>query len=158
MENSKPARKYVTVSAVVIAACVAAVAKFEGYRAMPYRDTGGVWTVCAGHTGNDVKPGERWTPEQCEAAMSADIREAATAVLQCAPGPLTIGQQVAFADFHYNTGAYCRSSAAKITDVRQSCAVILKYVYVAGKNCNDPASNCTGIIKRRQWEYQTCVS
>ena len=34
------------------------VATFEGLRLQPYQDVGGVWTVCYGHTGPDVVPGD----------------------------------------------------------------------------------------------------
>jgi lysozyme len=34
------------------------------------------WTIGYGHTGPEVHPGLTWTPEQCEAALSADVARA----------------------------------------------------------------------------------
>ncbi len=42
----------------------------------PYRDTGGIWTVCRGVTGKAVIPGRWYTEHDCQALESAAYQEA----------------------------------------------------------------------------------
>lgn len=45
---------------------------FEGLRLVPYRDSGGVWTVGFGHTGKGVVPGVPITLELATELMAQD--------------------------------------------------------------------------------------
>lgn len=47
--------------------------KLEGFRPMPYRDSGGVLTVGYGHTGDDVEDKVLWTNAACEEALTNDL-------------------------------------------------------------------------------------
>jgi lysozyme len=47
----------------------------EGYRAMAYQDTKGIWTIGYGHT-KGARPGLIWTQAQAEAALDQDIADA----------------------------------------------------------------------------------
>ena len=49
----------------------------EGLRLEAYADAGGVWTIGVGHTGPEVHAGLRWTHEECEARLAADVAEVA---------------------------------------------------------------------------------
>lgn len=54
----------------------AALEAREGKRNEAYPDpgTGGApWTIGFGHTGGDVHPGQLWSDEQCDAALSGDL-------------------------------------------------------------------------------------
>lgn len=159
---ASPAKKTGIVTAVLIAG-LAAISHFEGSKNTPYRDMGGVWTVCDGHTGPDVIPGKAWSEEQCKQVKIADLKKADAAVKSCTDFPLTDGQQIAFNDFAYNVGgnAFCRSSMPVLINVghaKQACEIILKYVYVGKIDCRTAGKKCPGIVKRREWEYKTCVN
>lgn len=149
-------------AAVVMAICLAAVARWEGEKFMPYQDIGGVWTVCKGHTGVDVIPGKAWTKAQCDAQDKADLQAAADAIAPCIVVPISDLEQVAYVDFAYNAGAgtFCRSSMARLANAgrrREACDYILRYVYVGKRDCRLPGSGCPGIVKRRQWQRDQCM-
>ncbi len=52
----------------------------EGKRYKPYRDGGGVLTVCHGNTGKDVTPWEIYSKEEYTALMTQDLQVACSAV------------------------------------------------------------------------------
>jgi lysozyme len=49
------------------------VKTFEGVRLTAYRCPAGVWTIGYGHTGPDVKPGQRITEAEAEALLRGDL-------------------------------------------------------------------------------------
>lgn len=161
MAQLKPAHK-TAIATAVLGCCIAAVTHFEGTRHMPYRDMGGVWTVCRGHTGPDVIPGKPWSDEECRQQDMTDIMKAAAQVSSCVSVTLPAGAQIAYNDFAYNVGgaAFCRSSMARLENEgrhREACAGLLRYVYVGKVDCRASGSKCPGIVKRREWEYAQCA-
>lgn len=66
-----------------------------------------VWTIGYGHTGDEVRPGLIWTPQQCEDMLSNDIQKYISAValsIKNAPVALTDNQFSAMVIFCYNIG------------------------------------------------------
>ena len=47
------------------------VASWEGTEFTPYRDLGGVWTVCEGVTGPAVIPGKVYSRQECRDLLNA---------------------------------------------------------------------------------------
>lgn len=45
----------------------------EGVRYKPYRDVVDKWTVCYGHTGNDIMLGKTYTEVECKALLNKDL-------------------------------------------------------------------------------------
>ena len=136
------------------------VAGFEGRRLHAYQDTGGVWTLCDGHT-RGVKSGDIATPGQCDEYRKADLLEANAELDRCTSAQLTVNQRAAFIDFIYNIGGmkFCAGSVArKINshDIKGACKAIGLYQFVAGKDCRLKGSNCAGITKRRADEVALC--
>lgn len=83
---------------------------------MPYQDEAGVWTVCAGHTGPDVVPGQAWTREACDRQDWVNLNRFARVVVRCTGNaPLTRGQRDALTVFAGNVGeaAFCSSTLAR---------------------------------------------
>lgn len=78
--------------ALALAACYTAF--WEGHATRPYADSGGVLTVCYGHTGGDITPGTTKTPAQCEALLAADMRQAFAVIDRQVTVPLSDGQRV----------------------------------------------------------------
>lgn len=52
----------------------------EGRRYYAYQDVVGVWTVCDGHTGSDIRRGHRYTDKECDALLQSDLRKVAAAI------------------------------------------------------------------------------
>lgn len=75
----------------------------EGLRQKAYYDPPGILTACRGHTGADVRLGVTYSLAQCDAWMTADMRQAVAKVEACAPG-LPPQVLAAFADATFNMG------------------------------------------------------
>ena len=87
--------------------CLPLVKEFEGCKLEAYLCPAGVWTIGWGHTGPEVKQGLRWTQQQADDALAADLREAHAGMLQAIPmarsysGP----RQAALTSWVFNVGA-----------------------------------------------------
>ena len=77
----------------------------EGLRTTAYRDPVGILTIGYGHTGADVKPGQRITEAQAEQLLRKDVGWAEDAVRKNVKVPLTQGQFDALVSFTFNCGA-----------------------------------------------------
>ncbi len=146
-------------SALTIAVALAIPA--EGLRQYAYDDTGGILTVCRGHTGADIHKGAFYSLEQCEQFMNADMRKAVLIVEHCVQG-LPAPVLGAFADVVYNEGptVSCNknlSHAARYLASNQlelACRELPKWnkAKVAGQLVVLP-----GLTKRRNAEMQKCL-
>lgn len=139
--------------AAIIAGLMILTPEMEGTEFEAYPDSGGVWTICTGHT-KGVRPGDRATPEQCAAYLQGDLGGAVDFVMRAAPRA-TIWQKIALADFVYNVGpgAFARSTLYRLTaagDYVAAADQFLRWMFVAGRDCRLAASNCGGIVVRRQ--------
>lgn len=139
-------------SGLLIAGALAA--HFEGQRLNAYRDAGGVWTICQGHTAG-VKPGDVATPEICARLKAEDTRAADQGVSRCIHRPMTNAQRGAFIDFVFNEGEgrFCRSTIVRrfnAGDVKGACAALLWYTKADRKTL-------PGLVKRRREEYGLCM-
>lgn len=133
----------------------------EGLRQWAYNDTGGILTVCYGHTGNDFKKGVKYDIEQCKQWLDDDMLFAVMAVERCAPG-LPANVLAAFADAVYNIGPRIacdknRSTAARLLaqgKVIAACKELPKWnkANVAGQMIPLP-----GLTKRRKLEMDVCL-
>ena len=99
---------------------------WEGTRLIPYRDLGGVMTVCTGETRVQMR---RYTPAECKAMLQRALKdEYGPKVLACVPGiDRNIFAFAALTDAAYNAGpaAACRSPMARAFRVgnwRAGCA------------------------------------
>lgn len=146
--------------AAITAALMVMTPEQEGTKFKAYPDTGGVWTICTGHTGG-VQRGDVATPEMCAAYLQDDLAFAVDFVMKTVPqAPLLC--KISLADMVYNVG---RAAVAKSTMVRLFQAgdpvgaanAFMKWVYVAGQNCLVKASNCYGIVLRRMLQRDLCL-
>lgn len=152
-------KKIVAGSAGGIAAAIALITPFiqqhEGYVPRPYKDIGGVISVCNGHTGPDIIF-KTYTRAECNALTDKDIQSAAVFILKTTPGldkrPKVLAATVSFT-YNLGDGAYARSSVArdfKLGQFKLGCTDMLKYTYV-GKTYSQ------GLANRRNAEYQICM-
>lgn len=139
--------------AAVVAGLLVLTPEMEGTEFEAYPDSGGVWTICTGHT-RGVRPGDRATPDQCAAYLQGDIGASVDVVMRAAPAA-TVWQKIAMADFVYNvgSGAFSRSTLYRLTAAGNYSAAadqFRRWTYVAGRDCRIPASRCAGIVNRRE--------
>ncbi|HEJ5739538.1 TPA: lysozyme [Pseudomonas aeruginosa] len=139
--------------AAIIAGLMILTPEMEGTEFEAYPDSGGVWTICTGHT-KGVRPGDRATPEQCAAYLQGDLGGAVDVVMRAAP-KATIWQKIAMADFVYNVGAtaFARSTLYRLVlagDYVAAAEQFRRWMFVAGRDCRLVASNCGGIVTRRE--------
>ena len=117
---------------------------------------------CAGITGVPAKA--FYTDGECDELTSGHLFKDVRFLSSCLPME-KLPARIEFAARHmaYNTGplTVCNSSMAKrwrIGDYSPaSCAVILKYTFVAGKDCRLTGKRCPGIVTRRDYEHGTCT-
>lgn len=149
------------IGGVAAAAAVAFTTVNEGTANLPYRDSGGVWTVCTGQTGI---PMHFYSDEQCGAILANTLETVAAAIEASTPGFATLPDDVKVAslDFAYNVGvgAYNRSNYRAMLARRElpaACEQLLRWKYVAGLDCSIRANNCYGVWQRRNVERSMCL-
>jgi lysozyme len=132
-------------------AAVSLVIATESYRARPYQDGGGVWTIGYGTTRIAGEPVSADTPAVSEAEaralMSADLAGAARDVASQITVPLRECEAAALISWTYNLGVgnLARSTMRAMVNLRRHGAVeaeMGKWIYTAGK----PS---LGLLRRR---------
>ena len=124
--------------------------EFEGFRRDAYRDEAGVLTIGYGHTGKDVREGDRLTTYGAEQLLMIDLQEHEAAVRRLHVAR-TQGQFDALVSFSFNLGIgrLHRSSLLKVIRNGGSKAQIQRefkrWVYGGDKRL-------PGLVKRREWE------
>ena len=150
-----------------LAISAALVGVFEGTRYVTYLDPLGIPTVCEGHTGPDVKLGQKYTKQQCAEFTARDIQTAWDTIERCYPTASALPEptQAAWTSFTLNVGpggkgvkdGFCRLKSGgeptllrklKAGDLRGACAELPKW---------DNPKSLPGIAKRRAVEFQYCV-
>lgn len=149
-----------TLGGVAAAAAIVFTGAHEGISNTPYRDTGGVWTVCQGQTG---VPMHYYTNAQCDAMLAASLEKFAEQIAMSTPGYTAMPDcvKVATLDFAYNVGinAYNGSTYRRMLTrgkLPAACDELLRWRMVAGRDCGVRANGCYGIWERRQEERRMC--
>ncbi|WP_353141378.1 lysozyme [Acinetobacter pragensis] len=141
----------------------------EGYSAKPYKDTGGVVTQGIGSTtkpdGTKIKmsdpPISRKTAlEWAKAHVSKDevvFRKSLDGV------KLSQVEYNSYLDFVYNFGQSNWNNSSMLKNLRagkyvDACKSLLKWRYVAGKDCSIRKNNCYGVYTRQLERYKQCMS
>lgn len=141
--------------AALLAALIALVTLFEGYRPVSYRDVVGVLTVCYGHTGPDVVTGRTYTEAECRAFLERDLATANAAVKRCIPGaPPSVEAALTSAVFNIGPRVVCGSTLqrrAQAGNWRAACNELHRWNRAGGRVLR-------GLTRRRVAEYQLCVS
>lgn len=82
------------------------IKQFEGLRLEAYKCPGGVLTIGYGHTGDDVKEGDRITPDNAEYLLKQDIKSAEYCINTEVKRELTQNQYDALISFVFNIGSF----------------------------------------------------
>lgn len=144
-------------NSVLAATACAFIAAGEGTRQYAYPDPGTrgkPWTICTGHAGEDVKPGDYKTISECRDLLRKDADLHANRMEACTKVNLPDKRYVAFLDFTYNLGPghYCRSIAPLVNAgrTREACDKLLEFNRAAG-------IVMPGLTKRRERERAYCL-
>lgn len=143
-----------SVAAAAFAIAGTVIAKWEGVRYKAYLDTGGVWTICTGHT-RGVHEGMVATAEQCRAWLAEDMALAEAAVNECVRVPVGAYRRAAYISFAFNVGhtQFCRSTLVRKTnqgDYHGACLELKRWVY-------DNGVYIRGLAHRRDDEFRLCT-
>jgi lysozyme len=144
------------------AAALVGIAVHEGYRDTAYIPVpGDVPTIGFGTTGG-VRMGDRTDPVSALQRALTDVQKFEGALKQCVSVPLHQHEYDVFVSFSYNVGssAFCRSTLVRklnTGDYAGACDELLRWRFVAGRDCAVPSSRCAGLWKRRQDEYAACM-
>ena len=141
---------------------LALVMFFEGLSLTAYRDTGGVWTICYGHTAG-VRAGDTATRSQCTAWLWEDLQGAISSVDRLVKRDVGMLCRAALVDFVFNVGepTFARSTLLRRFNAGDRLGApneFLRWVYVAGEDCRLPESGCPGIVTRREVERELCLA
>ncbi len=124
--------------------------EFEGFRRDAYRDVAGVLTIGYGHTGSDVREGDRLTTYAAEELLLMDLREHERAVRRLKVAH-TQGQFDALVSFAFNVGIGRLNRSALLRTIRaggskaQITREFKRWVFAGGQRM-------PGLVKRREWE------
>lgn len=150
------------ISGAFILCCMAFIKPHEGELYKAYPDTGGIYTICDGHTKN-VKKGDTATKAQCQEFLRHDTTEAiATFEWMTDNAPVPPQAKKVFVDEIFNAGAgnFQKSTMRRLIkagDYAGACNQFVRWRYVGGKDCSIRSNNCYGIIVRRQEQTAACL-
>ena len=124
--------------------------EFEGFRRDAYKDAAGVLTIGYGHTGKDVREGDRLTMYGAEQLLLIDLKEHEAAVRRLNVAR-TQGQFDALVSFAFNLGIGRLQRSTLLKTIRnggskaQIQREFKRWVFAGGKQL-------PGLVKRREWE------
>lgn len=128
------------------------IKEFEGLRTEAYLDAAGVLTIGYGHTGSDVRAGDRISEYYADELLRQDIgkveREVERLQVAC-----TQGQLDALVSLAFNIGAERLRKSRLVRLIRRGDsyrgikAEFKRWVYARGRKL-------PGLVKRRQWEAE----
>ncbi len=158
----------VTALTVISAVGVAFTAGYEGFSSKPYLDSGKVATIGYGSTvypnGQRVKMTDApVTKKQGMDYLQIHMTKDAQRFNRSLQGvKLSQAEYDLYMDFTYQfgTGAWQQSSMLrnlKSGQYSQACKSLLKWRFVAGRDCSVRSNNCYGVWTRQQARYQKCM-
>lgn len=157
MAISSPLRKALLglSGAGAIAIATVLVPSQEGTELRPYRDIGGVWTVCSGITGKDVIPGKVYTQQECDKLLQKHLQVFAKSVERSVKVPMNEYQEAALISFSYNVGTHAFEHSSLLRNLnagryQQACDGLRQWKYVNKKVV-------TGLVDRREVEREICL-
>ncbi|WP_347472709.1 lysozyme [Acinetobacter thermotolerans] len=142
--------------------------KYEGFSATPYRDSGGVVTQGIGSTkkpdGSSIKlidpPITRKTAQEW---VKAHVSKDEAAFRKSLAGvKLSQTEYDVYLDFTYNFGQANWNSSSMLRNLKAgnykaACDSLLKWKYVAKRDCSIRSNNCYGVWTRQVERYQKCM-
>ena len=142
------------IGAVALSAALL-VMPWEGKRNEVYLDPANILTSCYGHTGPELKPGMKFTDEQCLDKLAADLSKHNRQMLAFVKVPLSEGEHAAYLSFAYNAGAgrWQNSTMLQLLNQgkrKEACHQLMRWVYIKGQFSQ-------GLQNRRRAEAKLCM-
>lgn len=161
--------KFAVAALVASAAFFTSLISFEGYESKPYKDSGGVATIGIGSTvyedGSKVKMTDKpITQARAVQIAKSHISKDEMTFRNSLPGvKLSQVEYDVYLDFVYNFGqANWRGSSMRRlllqNKPRQACDALLKWKYVAGRDCSIRSNGCYGVWKRQLDRQRKCLA
>lgn len=143
------------VSGALLLSATVLVAPFEGKRNEVYVDPANILTSCYGHTGKELKTGQKFTDEQCMEQLANDLSSHNKLMLSVVTVQMTDGEKAAYTSFVYNVGfgQWRKSSVLKLLNSgarHNACEQLKRWVYINGQPSR-------GLVNRRNAEYKMCI-
>ena len=159
------------ISVVLLAASAAfftSLIGYEGYKSKPYLDSAKVPTIGIGSTtyenGTKVKMTDKpITKERAVQIAKAHIAKDEVAFRKSLHGvKLNQTEYDVYLDFVYNYGQANWNGSSMLRNLKagqykQACSSLLKYKYIAKRDCSIRANGCYGVWVRQQERYQKCM-
>jgi lysozyme len=126
-----------------------------------YLDTGNVPTSCYGHTGPEVKLGQRYTEDQCVKQFAADLKTHDKQLMSSVHRPFASEWEYgAMLDFTYNKGVGNLRSSSMLMYFNRGehdkvCDELLKWKY--GRNAKGEKVVINGLVNRATNEWLWCM-
>ena len=161
--------KYIAGALTASTAFFVALIGFEGYKPKPYLDTGKVATIGIGSTVYEDGTKVKMTDAPITQKRAIEISKAHVAKDEVAFRKSLTGVKLSqveydvYLDFVYNYGQANWNGSSMLRNLKQgkyvaACESLLKYKYVAKKDCSVRANNCYGVWNRQKWRYDQCMS
>lgn len=141
----------------------AAVALSGGYLVAPnegkvnatYLDPVNIVTSCYGHTGPELKLGQKFTDAQCLDQLAKDLSSHDKQMMNIIRVPITDYQHAAFLSFTYNAGVGNFKNSTMLRklnsrDYKGACQELTNWVFAQGKKLK-------GLVNRREQEMAMCL-
>lgn len=160
--------KYLVYGLAASAAFFTSLEIHEGYSAKPYKDSGGVVTQGIGST---VKPNGQFikmsdpaiTRKTAQEWVKAHVSKDEVAFRKSLDGvKLSQAEYDIYLDFSYNFGAANWRSSSMLRNLKQgkykaACDSLLKWKYVAKRDCSIRSNNCYGVWTRQLERHSKCL-
>lgn len=160
--------KYSVIALAASAAFFSSLEMYEGYSAKPYKDSGGVVTQGIGSTvkpdGSKIKmtdkPISRKTAQEWSKAHVAKDEIAFRKSLHGVK--LSQVEYDTYLDFTYNFGQANWNQSSMLRNLKagqyvKACDSLLKWKYVAKRDCSIRKNNCYGVWTRQVERHAKCM-
>ena len=159
------------ISVIVLAASAAfftSLEVYEGYSSKPYKDSGGVATIGIGSTTYENGTKVKITDKPISKERAIQISKAHVAKDEAAFRKSLAGVKLhqaeydVYLDFTYNFGQsnWNQSSMLrnlKVGKYKAACDSLLKWKYVAKRDCSVRSNGCYGVWTRQLDRHAKCV-
>ena len=132
------------------------IAKHEGLVLGTYPDPVGIITSCYGHTGPELKLGQKYSEDECLEQLAKDLSKHNAEMGKHIKVPLSSEEHAAYLSFTYNVGVgnFKSSTLLKLLNKDQraeACEQLTRWVFAKGKKIR-------GLVNRREDEKALCLS
>lgn len=126
----------------------------EGKVNRTYLDPVGIPTICYGHTGPEVRLGQKLTDEQCTALLHKDIEIVRAGLNRCITTKLNQNQSAAVVSIAFNAGVskICKSTLVRKINAGDHAGAANEFLKWKYATSNGRLIVLPGLVKRREAE------